>query len=44
MRSALLWILLLLFGFLLLTVGIQGSAGRVIAVIFTPSSLNVTGG
>lgn len=44
MRSALLWLLLLLFGFLLIVVGIQGSLGRVIAVVFTPASLDVTGG
>lgn len=41
MRGFLVWLLLLFLGLLLVTVGIQGSAGRVLAVIFTPASLDV---
>lgn len=40
-RQFLVWLLILLFAMLLLTMGIQGSAGRVLAVVFTPASLEV---
>lgn len=40
-RQFLVWLLILLFALLLLVMGIQGSSGRVLAVIFTPASLEV---
>lgn len=40
-REIFVWLLLLWFGILLFIMGIQGSAGRVLAVIFTPGSLEV---
>lgn len=40
-QQFLIWFLLVLFGLLLVVMGIQGNAGRIIAVIFTPASLNV---
>lgn len=42
MKNFLVWLLLFLFGLLLLVMGVQGSLGRVVAVIFTPASLDVT--
>lgn len=41
MRHFLAWLLVLLFAILLITMGIQGSLGRVVAVMFTPASLEV---
>ena len=41
MSNTFAWLLLLLFGIFLIVLGIQGSAGRVLAVIFTPASLEV---
>lgn len=41
MRQFLAWLLVFLFAILLITMGIQGSMGRVIAVTFTPASLEV---
>lgn len=43
MRQFFAWFLLLLFALMLIIMGIQGSAGRVIAVVFTPASLTVEG-
>lgn len=42
MRQTLAWLLLILFAVLLIVMGIQGSFGRVVAVIFTPASLEVS--
>lgn len=44
MREFLAWLLLLLFALMLVIMGIQGSSGRVLAVIFTPASLEVMEG
>lgn len=41
MPNFLAWLLLFLFALLLVVMGIQGSLGRVVAVIFTPASLEV---
>lgn len=41
MRLFFAWFLLLLLGLGLILMGIQGSAGRVVAVAFTPASLDV---
>jgi hypothetical protein len=35
------WILLIMFAILLMTMGIQGSLGKVFAVTFVPSELEV---
>lgn len=39
--NAFAWILLLLLGFMLVIIGIQGSMGKVLAVAFTPGLLSV---
>lgn len=39
--NAFAWILLLLLGFMLIIVGIQGSMGKMLAVAFTPGLLSV---
>lgn len=44
MRNSLAWLLVLLFAIFLVVMGIQGSAGRILAVIFTPASLEVMEG
>ena len=41
MRQFLTWFLLLLIGLMFVVVGIQGSGGRVLAVVFTPACLDV---
>lgn len=41
MRTFLAWLLLFLFALMLVIMGVQGSLGRVVAVIFTPASLEV---
>lgn len=38
------WLLILFFALLLLIMGVQGSLGRVVAVAFTPASLNIAQG
>jgi len=40
-RSFLTWVLLVLFALALIAMGVQGNLGRVVAVIFTPASLEV---
>lgn len=44
MRDFLVWVLLMLFGAMLIIMGIQGSSGRILAVVFTPASLEVMEG
>lgn len=39
--NAFAWLLLLLLGFMLVIIGIQGSMGKVLAVAFTPGLLSV---
>lgn len=41
MKHFLAWLLVFIFAILLITMGIQGSLGRVVAVAFTPASLEV---
>lgn len=40
--NAFAWLLLLLLGFMLVIIGIQGSMGKVLAVAFTPGLLSVS--
>jgi hypothetical protein len=41
MNDALAWIALLLLSIILIVVGFQGSAGKMVAVTFTPSILEI---